>query len=81
MNSILTSEGQLTVPKEIRDRAGFESGDRVKFRVRKDGVVELERDNAVDVMSLFGILKPAVKGVTIEDMNETIRLKGAGLIE
>jgi hypothetical protein len=44
----------------------------VSFQVRKDGVVEL-RPDTIDVMSLCGIFKPQVKGVTLADMDDAIR--------
>jgi AbrB family looped-hinge helix DNA binding protein len=68
----VTSKGQITIPKEVRDAMGFDTGKRVSFRVRDDGVVEMRPDE-VDLMSLCGILKPRVKGVTLEDMEEAIR--------
>jgi AbrB family looped-hinge helix DNA binding protein len=68
----MTSKGQITIPKEVRDSLGLEAGHRVSFQIREDGVVELHPQN-VDIMSLCGILKPRVKGVTIEDMNAAIR--------
>lgn len=37
----LTSKGQLTVPKEIRDRLNLEPGDGFSFEVEDDEVVRL----------------------------------------
>ena len=34
----LTSKGQLTVPKDVRDRLGLKSGDRVVFEFEEDSV-------------------------------------------
>ena len=68
----LTSKGQVTIPKEVRATLGLEKGDRIAFHVREDGVAEM-RPETLDVMSLFGIVKPAVRGVTLEDMEEAIR--------
>ena len=67
----LTSKGQVTLPKAIRRALGLEKGDQVVFRLRDDGIVELE-PRKVDLMSLCGVLEPEVRGVTIEDMNEPI---------
>lgn len=67
----LTSKGQVTIPKEVRDKLGLDTGDRLAFRVRDDGVVELAPEN-VALMSLYGIVKPTVRGVSVEDMKATI---------
>lgn len=75
-HATLTSKGQITIPKEIRDALRLESGDQVAFRLRDDGVVELVSEN-IDLLSLFGILKPKVRGVTLEQMEEAIRQQGA----
>ena len=33
----LTSKGQLTLPKKIRDQLGLSAGDKVNFVLMKDG--------------------------------------------
>ncbi len=71
----VTSKGQITIPKEVRDALGLDTGHRVSFVLRETGVVEMHAEN-VDLMSLCGIFKPAVKGVTVEDMKEAVH-KGA----
>ena len=68
----LTSKGQITIPKEVRKALSLEAGHRVAFLVREDGVAEM-RPETIDLMSLFGAIKPPVKGVSLEDMNEAIR--------
>lgn len=35
----ITSKGQITVPKEVREALGVSQGDRVVFETRKDGFV------------------------------------------
>ncbi len=71
----LTSKGQVTIPKEVRDRLGLDTGARLAFRVRDDGIVELSPEN-VDLMSLYGTVKPPVRGVSVEDMKATARRMG-----
>jgi len=73
----VTSKGQITIPKEVRDALGLDTGHRVSFLLRENGVVEMHPEN-VELMSLSGIFKPAVKGVTIEDMKEAVRKGAAG---
>lgn len=75
----LTNEGQINVPKPIQEALGVRPGDRIRFEIREDGAIMIraERAEKVDLLSLRGVLKPTVRGVTVEDMNETIR-KAAG---
>ena len=73
----VTSKGQITIPKEVRETLGLEAGHRVSFRIRENKVVEMRPEN-MDLMSLFGIFKPRVKEVTLKDMEEAIREGAAG---
>ena len=65
----IKNEGQITIPREIREALGLNAGHRVTFLIREDGVVEM-RPDTVDLMSLYGIVKSSVKGVTLADMDE-----------
>ena len=67
----MSSKGQITVPSEIREALGLKRGDRVSFRMRKDGVVEMVPES-IDLLSLRGLLKPRRKGVSLEDMERAI---------
>ncbi len=69
--AMVTNKGQITIPKEVREALGLNEGHRVTFQIRKDGVVEM-RPETVDLMSLYGIVKPAVRGITLADMEEAI---------
>jgi antitoxin PrlF len=68
----LTSKGQVTIPKEIRDALGLAPGDRILFRVKENGEVVVEVAD-VDLLALAGSLRPRRKGVTIDEMKETVR--------
>ena len=68
----LTSKGQLTLPKEIRDKLGVKTGDRVAFREQPDGSIVVEAEIG-DLLALRGSVKSRVRGVTIEAMNEAKR--------
>jgi antitoxin PrlF len=54
--STLTSKGQTTIPKDIRDSLGIKSGDRMTFTLMPDGTVLLRVKNK-SIMSLAGSLK------------------------
>jgi antitoxin PrlF len=71
-SATITSKGQITLPKEIRERLHVGPGDRVAFRERPDGSVVVEPET-IDLLSLRGILKPKKRGISVEEMNEAIR--------
>jgi len=58
----LTSKGQITLPKPVREALGLEEGDQVVFRVEGDRAV-LAR--TADLLELAGtVAVPAAKRVT-----------------
>ena len=67
----VTSKGQITIPKPVREALGVRTGDRVVFQVREDGVVEM-RPRTGDLLSLAGMLVAENAGVTVEDMDTAI---------
>jgi AbrB family looped-hinge helix DNA binding protein len=69
--STLTSKGQTTIPKDIRDRLGLKPGDKIKFMVNPDGSVTLVAAN-LSVRQLRGILPRPERPATIEEMSEAI---------
>lgn len=68
----LTSKGQITIPKEIRERLRLQTGHRLEFLIDSNGTVTLIPRNK-DIRSLKGILRPKRKRpVSVEEMNEAI---------
>jgi len=68
----LTSKGQVTIPKAVRDLLRIDTGDQIDFVVTDRGDV-LVRGVTVDVRELRGLLKrPRRRGVTVEEMNNAI---------
>lgn len=76
-DSKLTSKGQITIPKVVRERLSLETGDKVTFVIHRDGKVTVEAQT-VDLMSLMGSLKSS-RHVTLEEMDEAIRQRAANL--
>ena len=68
----ITSKGQITLPKPIRDRLRVKAGDRVAFREREDGSIVVEAET-IDLLELQGSIQPRVRGVSLEDMSAAIR--------
>ena len=70
MESAITSKGQATIPKAIREHLGLKPGDRIKFFVHPDGSVVLLPKLPVSV--LRGIVAGRRRTVTIDEMDEAI---------
>jgi antitoxin PrlF len=70
--STITSKGQTTIPGVIRRHLKLKNGDRIEFIVESDGRVVLIPAN-VDVSELKGLLAPAPRRVTLEEMDAAIR--------
>lgn len=65
----VTSKGQITLPKDVRDDLQLKEGDRVSFE--KVGGRYVLRPQNKNVMSLAGALKqPGRKAITIREMDE-----------
>lgn len=68
----VTSKGQITIPKEVRDALRVDTGDQVEFTINDGGEVVV-RSLSGDVRRLRGILKrPGQRAVSVEEMNEAI---------
>jgi len=68
----VTSKGQITLPRQIRERLDVKTGDRVAFREREDGTITIEAETT-NLLTLKRIIRPRVKGVTVDDMKDAIR--------
>jgi antitoxin PrlF len=65
-DATLTSKGQMTIPKAIRDSLGMKAGDRMTFTLMPDGIVVLRVKNK-RVSDLGGILhKKGRKALPVE---------------
>ncbi len=67
----VTSKGQITLPKDIRDRLGLRKGDRVRFVVDDDGRVRLLPAKR-DISALVGILPRPSRARSTREMDEGI---------
>jgi AbrB family looped-hinge helix DNA binding protein len=68
----LTSKGQTTIPKEVRDHLHVSPGDKLDFLIDAEGRVVL-RPATLDVRQLKGMLKrKRAKPVSLEEMDRAI---------
>jgi AbrB family looped-hinge helix DNA binding protein len=67
----ITSKGQTTVPKEIRDKLGLKPGDKIVWTV-ENGRVRLRAKNR-SIKELAGFLRrPGQKPASLEEIDEAI---------
>lgn len=57
MATTVTSKGQVTIPKPVRERLGIEPGNSVDFRMEADGRVVLTKVGAMPAKSRFEALR------------------------
>jgi antitoxin PrlF len=71
MYATITSKGQITLPKPIRDQLGLVEGTRLDFDI-VDGTIRA-RPVSRTALDIFGALhKPGQKPVSVEEMEQAI---------
>lgn len=75
MHATITSKGQVTIPKRIRDRLHLEPGDRIDFILDEAGDLRVTPVTA-PVTRLKGMVRKPACPVSLEQMEEAIA-KGA----
>jgi AbrB family looped-hinge helix DNA binding protein len=76
--STITSKGQTTIPKVVRDRLRLKAGDRIEFVLKDDGTAVVV-PITFRVADLVGILPKPARPLSIEQIRETIRKRGGRL--
>ena len=69
MEATLSSKGQATIPKAVRERLQIKPGDRFKFFFHPDGVMILPK---VPTSRLKGMIPKPAQPLSLEDMNRAI---------
>jgi AbrB family looped-hinge helix DNA binding protein len=68
----ITSKGQVTIPKKIREKLGLKPGDKISFEVNEKGKLDVSTKTH-SIMDTAGILhRPGQKAKSIEEMNEGV---------
>ena len=74
----LTSNGQTTIPKQVREHLKLNPGDKLDFVIESGGRVVI-RPAKLDVRELKGLLKRRDgKVLSVEEMNAAIARGAAG---
>jgi AbrB family looped-hinge helix DNA binding protein len=74
MANTVTSKGQVTIPKPVRDYLGIEPGSEVNFRRAEDGHIIIERADGTRPPSRFEkALGHAGPGMTTDELMALLR--------
>jgi antitoxin PrlF len=69
----MTTKGQVTVPKPVRDRLGLRPGDEIEF-VEEGGVVRLKKRFRRRALTAWrGYLKGGIEGMTVDALVAAMR--------
>ena len=69
----LTTKGQVTIPKEVRESLHLHSGDKIEFFVKESGEAVIRPLNK-KVDDVFCMLKNSnQKTASVEEMNQAIK--------
>ncbi len=67
----ISSKGQTTIPAEVREKLGLNTGDRIAFIEVEQGFMIIPRNRPVDI--LFGSLAEyAIPGTTLADYDGAV---------
>ncbi|MDI1262779.1 MAG: AbrB/MazE/SpoVT family DNA-binding domain-containing protein [bacterium] len=74
MATTVTSKGQVTIPKTVREHLGIVPGSQVEFRRAADGSVVVERADGTRPPSRFAkLVGSAGPGMTTDELMELLR--------
>ena len=76
----VTSKGQITIPKEIREKMKLQAGDKIIFQTDAEGELKIKKSN-VSIKDRAGSLRKygRSKSVSIEEMDEAIKQRAVEL--
>ena len=69
MEATITSKGQITLPKALRDEMHLKAGDKILFEDNGEGGFAII-PRLHDVRMLKGMIKYTGKPLSVEDMNK-----------
>ena len=69
MEATLSSKGQATIPKAVRERLNLKPGDRFKFFFHPDGVIILPK---ISTSRLKGIIPKPARTVSLREIDAAI---------
>ena len=71
MQATITSKGQVTLPKPVRDRLRLRPGDKIDFILEEDGCLRVAPVTA-SVTQLKGMVPKPESSISLEAMDEAV---------
>lgn len=71
MHATMTTKGQITLPKALREQLHLSAGDRVEFIVGDNGIVRM-LPRLASIKNLKGLLPKPARTVSLEQMDQAI---------
>ena len=68
----VTSKGQITIPKEVRDALGITEGDQIVFRVEQHRAMLAKTPNLLDLAGAVDV-PTAKRGVAWDEVRRSTR--------
>ena len=72
MYATITTKGQVTIPKAIRDKLNLRAGDKLDFSLDSDGDLRITTATA-PVTELKGMVPKPATAATLAEMDQAIR--------
>ena len=74
MATTVTSKGQVTIPKPVRDHLGIGPGSRIAFRRAADGSIIIEKADGTQQPSRFAkVIGSAGPGLSTDEIMSLLR--------
>jgi AbrB family looped-hinge helix DNA binding protein len=73
MKALVTTKGQVTIPKELREKFGIEPGSQVDFVAATDGIRLRKVIDRTRRPAVLGCLKKELAGSTVDELLDDLR--------
>jgi len=73
MKSLVTSKGQVTIPKELREKFGIQPGAQVDFAAAEDGIRLRKVVDRSKRPGILGCLKKELAGRSTQELLDELR--------
>jgi antitoxin PrlF len=73
VKALVTSKGQVTIPKALRDRFGIEPGTEVDFAAAEDGIRLRKVVDRKKGLGAFGCLKEELAERSVKELLDDLR--------